>query len=113
MQPVRLIYSIPDLSVKGIPMKDKILAEALKLCAKKGIQNVQRIDLAQACNCATGTITYHMGETSKLRATIIRHAIEVKDLTVIAQAYTARHPLAMKVPPELIKTALHHLARQA
>ena len=100
------------MTVKGAYMKDLILTHALKLCAAKGFRNVTRDNIAASAGVATGSVSYHLGDTRKLRAAIVAHAIEQKDLTVIAQAYADQHPLAVKADPDLVARAVRHMARK-
>lgn len=93
-------------------MKELILSHALKLCASRGMRNVTRDNIAASANVATGSVSYHLGNARELRAAIVAHAIEQKDLTVIAQAYADKHPLALKADPELVTRAVRHMARK-
>jgi AcrR family transcriptional regulator len=93
-------------------MKDEILAQALRLAAKKGYRNVMRQDIATAANTACGTVSYHFKDMAKLRSAVMQAAIDTKDLVVLAQGVADRHHVALKAPIELQRLALRHHANQ-
>jgi AcrR family transcriptional regulator len=92
-------------------MKDKIMAAALKVAAKKGLNDITRLDIATAAGVAVGSVSYHFGDMRKIRAAIVREALENRDLVVIGRALGANHPLAVKAAPELKKAAAQALSR--
>lgn len=95
---------IPDLKVK-------ILAEAVKQAARLGFMNIRRDDIAMAMGVAAGGVTYHWKHMDKLKTAVVRHAIDNQALPIIAQAITAGHHLAAKIPDDLRRRALLAAAR--
>lgn len=92
-------------------MREKILAEAVRQALRLGYTNIRRDGIADALQIAAGGVSYHWGHMDKLRAAVVRTAIENRQHTIIAQAVMARHPLALKLPDAQRRHALMHAAR--
>jgi AcrR family transcriptional regulator len=86
--------------------KDDILAEARRQALKLGYANIRRDEIARALDIAAGGVSYHWRDMGKLRAAVIRAAIDAEDLPIIAQAITARHVAARNIPDALKRRAL-------
>jgi AcrR family transcriptional regulator len=91
-------------------MKENILAAAVKVAARKGLNEVTRDEVALAAGCAPGSVSYYFDNMRKLRAAIVSQAIADRALVVIGRALAVAHPLAVKAPAELKKAALTALA---
>ena len=88
----------------------QILTSALKLAAQSGYARVTREALATAAGVSPALVSHHMGTMVELRRDIMREAIRVQNLRVIAQGLAARDAHARKAPPELQARALASLA---
>ncbi len=84
----------------------EILTAALKLSEKEGYRSVTREGLAAAAGVAPGLITLYLGTRENWQRAIMREAIRVQCLPVIAQGLVIRDPHARKVAPELQQKAL-------
>lgn len=88
----------------------QILRAALKIAPKKGYNRMTRDDIAKEADIPPTLITYHMGTMVELRRDIMREAIRVECLPVIAQGLTVRDRHALKAPEELRRRAVQSLA---
>ena len=89
----------------------QILSAALKLSVKKGYANVTRDEIASETGLSPSLISHHCGTMVALRRDIMREAIRVKSLQVIAQGLAARDPHTRKIPNDLRFAALQSLSR--
>lgn len=90
--------------------KEQILTEALRQAAKCGYQNIKRADIARALGISTGLINKYFDSMHKLKCAVMREAIRVECLPVIAQGIALRDRRAMAVSDELQARALASLA---
>lgn len=86
-------------------LRSRILATATKLAHLKGYQYVYLTDIARKVPCSKGSVVYHFGTMTKLRAAIIQHGIEHEDMKIISQGLGSRHPLALKCSEGLRRKA--------
>lgn len=91
-------------------LKQDILNAAIRLAQVKGYRHVTREEVAEAAGCAESTISYHFDTMSAFRDAIVSHAIETEALGVVADALSARSPVALAVPEGLRRRAIKHLA---
>lgn len=88
------------------PTNDEILAAALKLAAAKGYREVTREAVAGAVNISPALVSVRLGTMPDFRRHLMRYAIRVKCLPVIAQGLAARDRHARKASDELRTLAL-------
>lgn len=88
----------------------QILAAALELAPKVGYQKLTREAVAQHLGIPSSLIPYHMGTMAEFRRSIMREAVRVECLPVIAQGIAANDRHALKAEPELRARALQSLA---
>ncbi len=86
-------------------MKAQILDAAMRLAKRKGFAAVTRDAVAPEAGVATGTVSYHWGETKKLRTAVVARAIAEGNVPIIAGALAEGHHLAKSAPPDLKKRA--------
>lgn len=84
----------------------QILAAALELAASVGYTKLTRSDVAAHLGIPSSLIPYHMGTMTEFRRKIMREAVRIECLPVIAQGLTARDPHALAAPPSLRSRAL-------
>lgn len=87
----------------------QILAAALAIAPSKGYTSVTREDIAARAKVPPSLITYHFGTMPELRRCIMREAVRVACLPVIAQGLACRDRHALKAPPELREKAVQSL----
>jgi AcrR family transcriptional regulator len=87
----------------------QILAAALQLAPTKGYAQLTRDDIAARAKVPPSLITYHFGTMPNLRRSIMREAVRVNCLPVIAQGLACRDRHALKASPELRVRALESL----
>lgn len=88
----------------------QILAAALKVAKAKGYNRITRDDIAEEAGIPPTLIPYHMGTMVELRRQIMREAVRVECLPIIAQGVAMRDRHALKASPELRTRALQSLA---
>lgn len=89
----------------------QIMVAALDLCAKPNATylRITRDEIARKAGIPPTLIAYHIGTMATLRRDIMREAVRVGCLPVIAQGLAARDRHAMKAPKELQERALQSL----
>lgn len=90
--------------------KPLMLDAAVSLALRVGYMNVTRKMLAERCETANSTVSYHFGSMEKLQTAIIKRAIEKRLLVVVAQGLTARDWHALRAPQELKDAAARIIA---
>lgn len=90
--------------------KVTLLTAAASLAVKQGFRNIRRQDIAEKCECSTGTVSYHFGSMQVLRDELMAHAVASGNAVIVGQGLAERHPLAMAAPPGLKARALRLLA---
>lgn len=85
--------------------RDVILAAALSLASTVGYDRMTRADVADRAQVATGLVSHYFKNMKGLRVAVITAAVEQRDLTVVAQALVAKHPLAHAAPKSLRRKA--------
>lgn len=91
-------------------MKESILNAAMQLANLKRYNRVTRSAIAERADVAPGSVSYHFGSMKKLQTAMIERAVEAKNLKILAQALSDRHPVATKAPDSLRKAAAATLA---
>lgn len=98
--------------VKRAPREriSQILGAALELCCKRETYStLTRETIADHAGIPASLITYHCGTMVNLRRAIMREAIRVECLPVIAQGIVSRDRRALKASPDLKQRALASL----
>jgi len=86
----------------------QILTAALELSSTRegGYSRLTRDDIAVHIKIPPSLITYHLGTMAELRRDIMREAVRVSCLPVIAQGLACRDRHALKASDELRQLAL-------
>lgn len=100
----------PQVKLEARQRVAQILAAALELAPKTGYQKLTREAVAQRLGIPSSLIPYHMGTMAEFRRQIMREAVRVECLPVIAQGIAAGDRHALKASPELRARALQSLA---
>ena len=90
--------------------REQILASAVSLARRKGYSKITRDGIAEAAKCSTGLVTSRFGTMTALRRDIMREAIRLEILEILAQGLASRDRHAMKAPQELKDKAVALLA---
>jgi len=88
----------------------QLLKAALAVSCEVGYMKVTRAQIAQRVGVASSLVPYHLGTAAQMRRAIMREALRVECLPVIAQGLAARDRHALKAEPELRARALQSLA---
>lgn len=99
----------PQIKLQARERKAQILSAALDLCENVSFARVTREQIAEKAGCPPTLITYHFGTMPSLRRDIMREAVRVECLPVIAQGLALRDAHALKAPEELRQRALQSL----
>lgn len=94
------------ITFKHARERGKILDAAVKLATDGSYVDIRRKSVAQAAGVADASINVYFGTMDKLRSQVIQYAMENKLLAIIRQAVVSKHPLAEKMPKELIREAM-------
>lgn len=87
----------------------QILAAAVEVARDHGYTRLTREQVAARIGIAPSLVPYHMGTMKAFRRTVMREAVRLECLPVIAQGLAVRDPHAMAAPPELRSRALNSL----
>ena len=88
----------------------QILRAALDVAEKVGYNRMTRNEIAALAGIRPTLINYHMGTMPDLRRDVMREAVRVGRLPVIAQGLAHHDRHAMKAPEDLRRRALQTLA---
>jgi AcrR family transcriptional regulator len=81
--------------------KRELILNAAVECAKLvGYLNIQRADIAQRADVATGTVNKYFGTMNQLKRAVMRHAIEKDINDIVFQGIANKDKQAMKLTPE-------------
>ena len=100
----------PQIKLEARERKAQILSAALDLCKTASYARVTREQIAEKAGCPPTLITYHFGTMPSLRRDIMREAVRVGCLPVIAQGLALRDSHALKAPEELRRRAVEALS---
>ena len=76
--------------------KELIMSAAIIVAERMGYMAMRREDIALEADVSAGLITNYFGSMKKFRRSIMRHAINVKNITVISQGILVNDPNALK-----------------
>lgn len=87
----------------------EIITAGLALAMLHGYHRVTREQLAQTTGLATGTVNSVFGTMHQFQRAVMRHAVEQRNLAVIAQGLALRDPIARRAPDDLKNAAADSL----
>lgn len=91
--------------------KSEILTAAINVASRPGgWSTLTREAVAREAQCTDGLVSRYFGTMLAFRRTIMRHAIKVDNLPIIAQGLAAGDKCAIKASPDLKARALNTLA---
>lgn len=100
----------PQIKMQARERVAQILKAALDLCGTStSYARITREQIAEKAGIPPTLITYHCGTMPDLRRDIMREAVRVECLPVIAQGLALRDRHALKAPEELRRRALQAL----
>lgn len=91
----------PQTKLDARARKAQILSEALKLAATRGYACLTRDEVAAAAGIASSLVAHHMGTMQAFKRDLMREAVRVECLPVVAQGLACRDPHALKASDEL------------
>jgi len=90
--------------------KQEILNAAIKVAGRPGgWGKLTRDAVAKEAGCAEGLVSKYFGTMIAFRRSIMRAAIQARNLAVVAQGLAAGDTNAQKAPPELKAAAVETL----
>ena len=90
--------------------KQQILDAAIKVAGRPGgWGKLTRDAVAREAQCAESLVSKYFGTTVSFRRSIMRAAIQARNLAVVAQGLAAGDTNAQKAPPELKAAAVETL----
>jgi len=90
--------------------KQQILTAAIKVAGRPGgWGKLTRVAVAKEAGCAEGLVSKYFGTMIAFRRSIMRAAIQARNLAVVAQGLAAGDTNAQKAPPELKAAAVETL----
>jgi AcrR family transcriptional regulator len=102
----------PQIKLEARERVAQILKAALELCSQEATtyNRITRDEIAKKAGIPSSLVAYHCGTMADLRRDIMREAVRVENLAVIAQGLAARDRHALKAPEEVRRRALESLA---
>lgn len=85
--------------------REVLLSKVYDLAQEQGFDALTRDAIAEHCNCAIGTINYHFHTMAKLRNAVMRKAVEMENLEIMACGIAQRNKVVLAAPVELKKKA--------
>lgn len=90
--------------------RDKILEAAYKMAVVQGFECLTRDGVAAGAYVSKGAINHHFKTIENLRTEVMKRAVEMEDLRLIAQGIACDNEVAQSAPHELRVKALSSLA---
>jgi AcrR family transcriptional regulator len=87
----------------------QILAAALDVAERHGYTRLTREQVAARIGIAPSLVPHYMGTMAAFRRRIMREAVRVECLAVVAQGLAVRDPHAMAAPADLRQRAVASL----
>lgn len=87
----------------------EILDAAIRTSRTYGYRETTRKDIADAARCSEALVSSYFGTMTQMRRAIIRRAIDIEDLAILAQAITAKDAHVAKIPEALRIASLEAL----
>jgi AcrR family transcriptional regulator len=100
----------PQQKLQARERLTQILAAALTLSVRSGYTRITREAIANAAGVSPGLVTHHMGTMEQLRRDVMREAVRVQCLPVIAQGLVMRDRHALRASAFLQTAARNSLA---
>jgi len=91
--------------------REFLLAAALKVAEKRGYQKVTRELAANEAGVSPGLVQYHFNSMGELRHAMIKEAVRLENIPVLAQALGQLHPDATAAPEELQEKAFNYIKK--
>jgi AcrR family transcriptional regulator len=85
------------------------MVAAIRLSKQNGYMSVTRDDIADEAKCASSLVHHYYGTMTQLRRAIMRRAIEMGELKIIAQGLASKDRHARKADPDVKQAALASL----
>ncbi len=89
--------------------KAQLLAVALNQAASHGYQNLKRLSIASEAGVAESLVSKYLGTMPDLKRDVMRAAIRLRRLEIIAQGLALKDRHALKAPEELRIAALNSI----
>lgn len=89
--------------------RSEMIDTALAMARAVGYQNVRLRELAERCDCSTGTVMGYFSTMAQLKRAIMSAAVAREDLVVLAQGIVAKEAKALAAKPELKRAAMEHM----
>ena len=89
----------------AVKTRDKILNAAIRLSDETHYNNLTRASIATRAGVSDALVSHHWGTMAQLRRSVMREAVRVRMLSVIAQGLQSRDPVAIKCDEETKRLA--------
>lgn len=89
--------------------KEEVMAAALRLAEQHGYQRITREQIAEAAGVRGPLLHYYFGTMTQFRRELMRRAVLLGNLKVIAQGLAVDDPQAVKADPMVRLAALESL----
>jgi AcrR family transcriptional regulator len=97
-----------DYNAERLERDSRILAAAVAVAGERGYASFSRLDVAQRAEVSEATVSnFGVGSPlDRLREAVVREAIRLEILPILAQAIVANAPAATDIPEQLKARAL-------
>lgn len=97
------------MRLKPEARKEDLLAVALVLAESGHYMSITRGEVAKAAQVSGPVLNYHFGTMTKFRRDLMRYAVRMENIKVLAQGLSVQDSQAIKAPVELKRRALDAL----
>ena len=88
-----------------IRQDDQILAAAAQIACKVGYQSITREAVAKAVGCSPAVISHRWSTMAQFKRALMRYAVRVPVLPIVAQGLAVRDSHACKAPASIQQRA--------
>jgi AcrR family transcriptional regulator len=92
--------------------REEILDTAYEIAVADGLASVSGTQIARRLNVSRGTVTYHVKSMKTLKCDVMKRAVRLRALGLIAQGLVVHNPVAVRAPVDLRREAAELLIRR-
>ena len=96
-------------SGSALTRKERLLAEGAKFAKSHGYRTMTILDITRAAGVSYSVVNLYFGSIKKFKRAIMKYAIEIEDLDILAEGLTAKDGSLGIIPPDLRRRAAVHL----
>jgi len=91
--------------------KQELLEVAIQLAKEEGYSHITRNEIARRAGVAYGLVTSYFKSIENLKRLVIKEAIRLEIVQIVAQALARKEPLTRRLDPSLREKVIRYLSK--